>query len=288
MSSQVEQLAVSALRDWLLWKLPAKVTAINAARFATLRATTPGPYTIPASATLGLSHTANSATFTSVALTAGSRTTAQLVTEINAAIGGATASADSADRLLLTSPAAPTASTPSKYFVRGGTATDCNSVFGWDAGGEKELLTALVAPGRKGVCNGLPLQPDFGPAGVVAIILGNRSGKPVAPASGSPRRDEHLVVVDLDVLRIEPQQQTSATREHIESALRCVREVLLTDEGRMLGRATNGDVLRVDILSAVISATPHVFKSKQPISNPRFEGAAVQLAIRVYERPSAT
>ncbi len=287
MSGEVfaEQLAARALRDWLLWQLPAKVTAVNAARFASVRAATPGPYTIPSGATLGLSWTYNDAGFEAFAVTAGSRTTAQMVTQINAETGTSVASADADDRLLVTSALAPTAAAPSKLWVRGGTSTDCNSVFGWDPGGEKELLTALVAPGLKGVCNGLPQQPDFGPAGVVAVVIGTRSSKPV---SGGPRRDEFTVTLDLDVLRIDPQQQASRTREHIESAVRCVREVLLTTAGRQLGRARNGDIMLVDVLSTVVSATPHKFKSKEPISNPLFEGAAMQLSVRVNERPASS
>ncbi len=168
-------------------------------------------------------------------------------------------------------------------WVRGGTSTDCNSVFGWDPGGEKEALTALVAPGLKGVCNGLPQLPDFGPAGVIAVVIGTRSSRPLP---GGPRRDEFLVTVDLDILRIDPQQQASRTREHIESSVRCVREVILTDAGRQLGRVPG--IVLCDFLGCVISATPHVFKSKEPIANPRYEGAALQLSIRVFERPGAT
>lgn len=284
-NSLVEQLAADALTAWLLWQLPAKVAAVNAARFASVRASTPGPYTIPANGTLGLSRSFNAQTFTSISLTAGIRTTAELVTLINAGMGATVASADDDDRLLLTSPLAPTASAPSKMWVRGGTSSDCNALFGWDTGGEKELLTALVAPTRKGVCNGLPQLPDFGPPGVVAVVIGNRSSR---PGAGGPRADKNVVTLDIDILRIEPQQQVHKTREHIESAVRCVREVLLTTDGRQLGRARYGDISLVELGPVTIQATPHRFKSKEPILNPLFEGAAMQLSIKLFERPAAT
>lgn len=282
MTVLAEKLAAQAFRDWLLWKLPAKVVEVNAERFASIRAATPGPYTIPANATLGFSHTFNNAALTGFAVTAGSRTTAQMVTQINAAMGGTPASADADDRLLYTSPLAPTGTTPSKVWVRGGTSTDCNSVFGWDAGGEKEVLTALVAPGLKGVCNGLPQLPDFGPAGVVAVIIGNRSSK---PTPGGPRRHQFAVAMDVDIIRIETQQQVNKTKEHIESAVRCVREVLLTTAGRQLGRARSGDIMLVEIGDVHVSGTTHKFLSKPPPANPNFEGAAMKLQIRVNETP---
>ena len=46
---RAEQIAADALRNWLLLKLPAKVTAVNLTRAAVLKATLPGPYTIPSS-----------------------------------------------------------------------------------------------------------------------------------------------------------------------------------------------------------------------------------------------
>lgn len=282
-NSQVEALVTNALRDWLLWQLPAKVASINGIRFATLRATTPGPYTIPASATLGLSHTFNNATFTAFSVPSGSRTTAQMVTTINTAMGGTPASADADDRLLYTSPTAPVAATPSKVWLRGGTATDCNSIFGWDPGGEKELVTALVTPQRKGVRKGLPQVPDFGPAGTVAVIIGNCSSK---PSPGGPRRDQHYVTVDMDIIRVDTQQQDSA--EPIEAAVRCVREVLLTDAGRQLGRARNGDIALTEIPEALVSPTGREFKSKQTMPTPYFRGAVMRLGVRVFERPAAT
>lgn len=281
MSVQPESLAANSLRDFLLAQLPAKVTAVNATRFATVRARTPGPYTIGASATLGLSVTPNVATFTGFNVPVGVRSTAQMVTTINTAMGATVAAADADDHLVLASPTAPTGGTRSKLEVRGGTATDCNSVFGWDLGGEKELLTALVAPTRKGCRLGLPPQPDFGPAGVLAVIIGKCRVVPVAPGV---RRDQHNVSVEMDVLRIEPEEQTST--EAVLAGIRCVREVLLTTNGRQLGRARNGDILRVDVVSTDVRLTPMKFQSATvKISNPWFRGAALSLLVRVFERP---
>lgn len=288
MSVQPEILAANGLRDFLLAKLPAKVAEVNAARFAAIRARTPGPYTVPASPnlTLGISVTGNDANFTTVTLTTGPRTTAQLVSQINTAMGATVASADADDHLVLTSPTAPTGSTRSKLWLRGNGTTDCNTAFGWDAGGEKELLTALLAPTRKGCRLGLPPHPDFGPGGTIVCIIGQGKVLLQQPI----RKDQHLVELELDVLRIEPEENTST--EGAQQSVRCVRELLLSTEGRQLGRARNGDVMLATIERSAMKFTPMQFVSTstppKQILNPWFRGAALQVRVRVNERPSQT
>lgn len=286
MSVLVEQLAVRMFREFMLWHLPAKVAAVNATRFASLKASTPGPYTITAGQTLGIAPTYASTTFTNIALTTGSRTTAQLVSQINAAMSATIASADEQDRLVLTSTHAPDA-TPSKLWLRPNVATDANATFGWDPGGEKAQTTQLVAPGLKGVRNGLPLVPDFGPSGVVAVIVGNRSSVPLAR-----RAMKHQVTLDVDVVRAEGTQNND-TREGIESAVRCVRELILTDAGGQLGDAPVNGETRIQLAEfgpVTVSGAPHQFRNKEQkaLSNPYFEGAAMQLKVLVFERPATT
>lgn len=294
-----EELACRALRDWLLLQLPAKVAAVNLTRAAVLRAPYAGPYVFSAGATLGINQTANSDAFSETAFATGSQTTAQVVTAINAAMGAVVASSEAVNadgtltRLVLTSTTPPLSPDASALSLRGGVnGSDANVVFGWDAGGEKVTTTALVAPGSRGVCNGLPLQPDFGPSGQgggspIVVIIGDRSSRPVAPV---PRRDEYLVSVEMAVLRIEPQQQVHRDREHIHAAVRCVREVLLTDAGRMLGRSGFNDVVLVSETRCKIAALPFKFidNKNAPVVSPLFDGAEIMLDIRIFERPGAT
>lgn len=293
MSVLAEQIACDKLRDWLLLKLPAKVTAVNLTRSAFILAPLAGPYTFAAGATLGICQTENSEVFVQTTLSTGAMSTADVVTAINTAMGATVASADYADRLLLTSTTAPSGSTASALSIRGGVnATDANTVFGWDAGGEKEVSTPLVAPTSRGVTNGLPLQPDFGPSGVnggspIVCIIGDRASRPVIPAV---RRDEYIVTVDLSVLRVEPQQQVHRNREHIHAAVRCVREILLQDAGRTLGRAQFGDIMLVSETQCKIAALPFKFfeNKNSPVVSPLFDGASMMLEIRVFERPEAS
>lgn len=291
---QAERIATQALRDWLLLSLPAKVTEVNLTRAASVMAPYAGPYVFSAGATIGICRVADSDTFNTVNLTTGSRTTAQVVTEINIALGAAVASADAvSDRLILTSLIPPTTSAASAVLLRGdGTSTDANTVFGWDAGGEKCVRTALVAPGSRGITDGLPLQPDFGPSGAgggspIIVIIGDRASKPVGPMP--TRRDEYAVVIDLSILRVEPQQQAHRDREHIHAAVQCVRELLVTQSGLMLGQRGNQSVKKVTELSCRVSALPFKFKDNKdsPIVSPLFDGAAMSVEVRVYEQQGA-
>src|SRR3990172_1541204 len=104
--------AVRALATTLRDLLPAKITTADAARFAVVTCAT-GPYTVPLSGTLKI----NTST---MALTSGSRTAAQVAAEIS--VSGVTASADADGRLILTSTTAATEDAPSKIEISNGTA----------------------------------------------------------------------------------------------------------------------------------------------------------------------
>lgn len=304
MSVYAEQLAASALRDWLLAQLPAKVTAVNLQRAASLRAPFPGPYTLAAGATLGVAFT-DTDTFTSATLSVGggSLTAAQVATAINAAAApsspASTVDLNGLSHLVLTSPTPPVIGTNSYLKVRGGVnGTDANAVFGWDTGGEKTETTALIAPNGKGVVDGLPLVPDFGISAYaggspIVIIIGDRNSVPVGPSP--TRRDEYLVTLAVDVLRIEPQQQVHRNREHIHAAVRCVRECLLTDMGRRLGApttdgGTQSPIVYVGERATKVAAMPFRFNAPkdQAWVSPLFDGAAMLIEVRVFERPAAT
>lgn len=283
-----EALACRALRDWLLWKLPASCLTINNARAAFLRAPGPGPYTIPASAVLRIS--LDGTNYTDVSLTAGSRTTAQLVTEINTAMGATIASADSDDKLLLTSTTTPSyvASTlevtESSIFVEGD-STGANLAIGFEVGGEKCIRAPVLPPGPDGVCDGFPVGGWFNPSALgfnrVLVTLGQRSSQ---PTQDNPRRFEWDVLVDCAIFRgtdVQPHQ----SRDGIQAALAGVRNVFLTDDGMRLGRAREGDVMYARVGDILVSPVPfpQTDTSGQRIGGPFFDSASFKFRCRVFQ-----
>lgn len=289
-----EATAAQLLREWLLQELPASIATVNAARAAVLRTPGPGPFTIPASGALKVSATDKAGLTTTIALTSGSRTTAQLVTQINATVTGL-ASADADDHLLLTSPTAPswTASTGAivnSVVAAGADTTDVNTALGWDVGGESVIRTALVPPGPRGVCDGLPLGTYFDPSqigkGRVLVTIGGREGK---PKGDNPRNREWDVALELGIFRAEPLEVTNQTREPIQAALRAVRAVLHTDAGMSLGPAgLRAGVGLGRILSANISGQSLTFTTRDASGNrsqfsPFFDAVNCRYLVRVYQ-----
>lgn len=280
-SVQSEARAATALREWLLMKLPSKVTAVNAIRAAKLLSPYAGPFTVPSGAVLKHSATAIDGTYTSIPLTSGSRTAAQVAADINGVVANL-ASSDPNGRLLLTASNAPTASVPSLVALGQDNSTGANAAFGWDAGGERNVRYALVAPTYKGVADGWPVAPDMGPG--FWIIIGDRESVPVPPAT---RRDEYMVGLELTIMHKETNVSPHRSREHIHSVVQCVREVLLTSEGRQLGRAAFGDIVFVDEKKAQIAGKPFAFKGPNA-PNVLFDVAVLILAVRVFERPASS
>lgn len=284
-----EALAARALRDWLLWKMPAACATINAARAAFLRAPVPGPYVIPAAAVLKLS--LDGTTYTNCALTAGSRTTAQLVTEINTAFGSVVMSADSDDRLLFTSTTTPTydastlAHTESSVFIRAD-ATGANAALGFGEGGQQFVTTPLLPPGPDGVCDGFPVGGMFNPSalgkGRALVTLGHRSSQ---PTGDNPRRFEWDVVIDCAVFR-DADHQAHQSREAIQAALATVRSTFHSDAGMQLGRARNGDVMYARTREAAVSPVPFPQTSPDGQRIPGgmwFDAATFKFAVRVFQ-----
>ena len=281
-----EELATTALREWLLLRLPAKVTEVNLLRAAVVRAPWAGPYTIPAGGTLGIGVTI-AETFVSVALTSGSRTAAQLATDINAATGlSGVASADSDGRLVLTSPTPPTTSTASTVRVRGNTAADVNSVLGLDSGGVRRVTQALVAPGSEGIHDGWPVVMQFGAqqaiGNVIVALIGDRKTNVSEPG---PRGDRAVVTTDLTILLA-----VGAHRhpEGIQSAVRCVRELLLSDLGKRLGVAVGPGVQGVlERSGTFVRGKPIAFGTRQS-PGPLYDAAVMNLDISLFAVPSPT
>lgn len=284
MAVKAEYLAVQKLRELLLLALPARVATINLTRAAVLRTPWAGPFVIPALAVLKVSTTQIGAATTSISIASGDKTTAQLVTIINAVVPGL-ASVDDLDRLVLTSPTAPTAGTASIMSVAADT-TGVNAILGWSTSGDHDLRTALAAPGPKSVMDGEPLIPDadlFPEGGVVVLFDERRS----TPRSQNVRDDTYVVDLDLVIFRIEPQQATHRNREPIHAALQAVRECILTDAGRYASAPPNTStaILKVIERSARIGASPIPLAKGL---NALADIAELKLSVLVFERPDAT
>jgi hypothetical protein len=286
-----EDAAARALRDWLLWQLPAACVLVNAQRAAFLRAPQPGPYTIPSNAALKVSITDKAGTTSSIALTSGSRTTAQLVTEINASVSNL-ASADANDHLVLTSTTAPS------YVASGGdlTLTDsvvaigadttgANAALGFETGGQYSLRTAVTPPGPLGVLDGYPVGDVFEPIasgkGRVLVTIGARKSQPV---DRNPRRGEWNVELMVEIFRVDPKQAVHQTKDSIQAAVHAVRTCLFTDTGKQLGRARNGDIVLA--LEQGVDIAPFSFQRKDSSGQkvgPLFDAATLKLGLRVFQ-----
>lgn len=270
MPVKVEAIAVDALRRHLLRNLPAKVVTVNADRAASVRASYQGPYNIPSGAVLKVGTTVGAEV--SVNLTAGAaRTAAQLAADVAAAsVPGVTASDDDA-HFLLTANATPAQGAPSVLSI-GADTTGANAALGLSPGGVKCIRSALVAPDNRNVADGWPLSHDFSPSAFVVIIDDRQS-----EGSENIKEDSYWVSLELAILAAEPNMQASRTREHIQSALRCVREVILAD------RQLNMQVENTIESSATVKGRPFDPETLWP-GSPLMDGARLQLRCRVYER----
>lgn len=287
-----EDAAARALRDWLLWQLPAACVLVNAQRAAFLRAPRPGPYTVPALAVLKLSVTDKAGTTASGALTAGSRTATQMATDINAIIAS-TASVDSDDHLLLTSTNAPSyvdatlVATDSVVAV-GVDLTGANAALGFETSGQHSLRTPVTHPGPDGVLDGYPVGDVFMPSangkGRVLVTIGARRSQLV---ERNPRRGEWNVELTVEVFRAEPKQAVHQTRDGIQAALWAIRTCLFTDAGKQLGRAggpPKGDVVLA--LEQGVDINPFSFQRKDSAgqkAGPLFDAASMKLGLRIFQ-----
>lgn len=286
-----EATAAKALRDWLLWNLPDSCVAVNLTRAAVLKATTPGPYVVPAAAELYVSLVGKNDAGVSHALTAGTRSATQLAADCNLVTPGI-AGVDADDFFYLTGsmPSFVTdtlVATNSCIAVAPGAS---NAIFGWDLGGECFITTPVTPPGPQGVADGWPLNRWLNPSqlgkGRVCVTIG---GRPSALTKSNPRLSEYDVTLDVGIFRAEPQQQVHQTREGINAALTAVRSVLTTDEGKRLGRGRYGDVMNCIELSTNISPVSFPTLDAEGKSQPGglfFDSVAVKYLVRVYQTPT--
>ncbi len=283
MPLQAEQLVIDSLSDWLRLQLPAEVAAVNATRAAVIKTPTAGPFTIPAGAKLPISLTGpDNATL--VPLTAGAaRTSTQVATDITAVFPGVP-TVDSVGRLVLTSTTAPTASDSGLFIGQDlvtGVPTGANAALGFEPGGERCLRSPLVAPGVKGVADGVPTLPDMGRTFWVVIM--DRHTTPVDP---QPRRDESTVALELALFMRATANELHRNREAITSCLRCVRGVLSSTSGRQLGRRDNGDVMWVGMGEATVSAVALKVRLSDSAPFELMDVCSQKITVRVFERPA--
>ena len=222
----------------LFWSLrrslPAALVALDVSRRARV-VCPPGPYTIPAAGTLILDGV-------TIALTAGSRTAAQLVTEINAAVAPATpASADASAGLVLVSAAAPTEADPAEIVIGDGTA---NEALGLMAGDSDSLVLALGSTRPRLLERELEWPghydaPTIGIDGVVRDV----SAVPL-------RQDEAIISIALACLVPGAAGYHEAARERTQAVCSAIADVIRAGDGRapyLIGGETYGaDIVKCE------------------------------------------
>lgn len=281
MTVSASALTARALREYLLAALPAQVTTRNAARAATLTTPQAGPWTIPASGAITVS--LDNTTFATVSLTSGSRTAAQIASEVNATGGlSGVASALSDGRLRFTATSAPSGSDSASVVALGEDATGANLALGFDPSGEVCVRAPLIAPTSKGVCDGEPQVLDPFAAGRMLVVIGDREDVAVP---NELRRDERLatlaVLVYVPLLR----QDYHASREEIQAAVECIVDAISTTSGRQLARSADGDVGFVQVKSVKVAGSSFA-DPRQP--NYLFDVARLAVTARVFQRPALT
>lgn len=277
MTISASALTASALREFLLASLPAQVATRNASRAAKLTTPQAGPWALPSGAEISVS--LNNSTFTTVALTSGSRTAAQIAAEVEATAGLAgVASALTDGRLRFTSTATPSGSDTASAVYLGADTTGAMAALGFDPAGESCVRAPLVAPTSKGIYDGEPLVLDPFANGRMLLVLGDRSDVGVP---NELRRDERLATVVMRVFVPASRQDYHASREEIQSAVECVVDAISTTSGRQLARAADGDVGFVQVKSVKVAGAPFS-NVKQP--NFLLDVAELVITARVYQR----
>lgn len=286
MSVNPEALAVEKLRAYLLAKLPARATAINATRAAAIRAPLAGPYVIGASSKVLAVSLSREGALTEVTLTTGTRTAAQVAAEVGAGVAGVTATADG-DHLLITSDTAPaigatlSADTSSSLRVGAPSANSANAVFGFEANGYHVVRSPIRAPGLTQFRDGTNTPPD-GKAGAFWVVVQDRTTT-ITPDMRQ-QRDEYNVTLRASLFC------PSGTAEHrsrdrIMACVQAVREVLTTAEGRALGAGSSGVALCL-VQSVSVLGDSFAFTNERA-PNASFDVATMTLLVRIYQTPIA-
>lgn len=274
------QIATQALREWLLFKLSAKTSEVNAQRRARLTAQFAGPYAVVGNLSFSSSRGGPWETPT---LTTGTRTALQVATELNNEFSEMEAGVDDFGRLYVLSGNTPSESDDQASCIALKAAATANEPFGWPAAGDYELNTPIRTPTFNGICDGNPLYPFDNSQGFW-VVIDDRECVLWPSTETHRRRDEYLCTFQIYIYRPDIGAQSHRSREGIASCVRCVREVLSTASGLQLGRAEFGDIVIVNIASEKISGTPFSFSnSKTP--NLAFDVAHMVVQIKVFQLP---
>lgn len=272
-------LAAQALREYLLAKLPAQVATCNATRAAALTTPAAGPWTIPSGGVLELSLTGQDS-YTTIALTSGSRTATQVAAEINTAMAATVATALSDGRLRVTSTTTPSGSDTASVVALAADATGANLALGWDPAGDLCVRAPLVAPTTKGVCDGEPTgQIEPFAQGRIIVVIRDREDVPV---SNELHRNERIATLEVLVYVPMARQDFSRSREEIQAACECILDVISSTEGRYLGRSADGDVLFVRCKSLKVSGNSWA----TPKQNFLLDIARMTFTALVHQRPT--
>jgi hypothetical protein len=273
-----EQVTVSALREWLVFTLPARVASINATRGAQLKSASAGPFVL--NGVLKLSAVGlDDATPLSINFS-GTYTADDIAFAVNSQTPGFVGSVDSWGRLVLTAPA-PIDATGSTMCALAG---PLNAVFGWSTNGGGEVVHRewLVAPSWRGVMDGQPLpQQDLGDG--FWVIIGDRAAQSNVGTDRGNRRSIFDVTVHVDVMRsLGMNQSPLRDREAISACVRAVREVICDDATkRQLGRAAFGDIIFADVSTTAIAA--QAFQANQARGSFYFDVAGLEVTLRVNQ-----
>jgi hypothetical protein len=277
-----EELASTALRDWLLLSMPAAVERVNTERNAVLSAGKPGPYTIPPTAAdaqfnMG-THKGQAAPGATVV--AGDYTAAELVTAFNngTPYPDLLAEVDAIGRFSVRTNAG-TVNNPATLYLGPELTAGFNAALGWPA--EKFITKyAIETPALEGVFDGWPVLAEL--TRPCVLIIGDREYVPLEPQ----RRDEYDVTLDLTIMVAAQQGENHKSREAITGAVRAVRTALFdTAGGRQLG-LDSGDnmVVRVRQRRGFISGKPFSFNKS---FNPLYDVAVLTLVVTTYCRQGA-
>jgi len=240
------QLAAEAFCEYLLATLPAAVATKNLDRAATLTTPVPGPFTIPADAVLRV--TLDGTNFTAVALTAGSRTAAQIAGEVDTAMAADVGSATSDGRFRLTSTTTPTGPATNSAIGLDVDTTGANVALGFDPAGFRVVRAPLIAPTHQGVLDGEPsLMPPLA-NGRMVVAIRDRQDEEV-----QLRRDERLAT--MEVLVYVPLATQDESREEIQSACACIVNVCRTTAGRQFAKSQQNEIGFTQVKSVKVSGS---------------------------------
>lgn len=279
MTVAASALFAKSMREFLLAKLPAQVATRNSERAACLLTPQAGPWIVTSGMTLSLS--LDGTTFTTVTLTTGSRTAAQIATDIEGVLPGV-ASATADGRLKVLSTTAPSGTSTTSAIHLAADTTGANELLGWDPGGEVVTRAPLIAPTTKGVCDGEPMV--FAPfaTGRMVIIIGDRGDVEI---DNGTRKNERSATLAMRVMVPMATQEYDRSREEIQSACECINDALGTTMGSYLAQTTeNIGVLKVRCKSLKVSGSPWLDKKQNFLC----DIADLVFTSLVHQRPSAT